>query len=105
MAPILPEGLSARASGSEALAHEIQAEKAGSLGRVTQTALRALADLRRHDADPAADPAARAQYLRAAGVAVWQLFVQRESCGLRDHRPIIADFPIPREILRRLGAR
>lgn len=34
----------------------------------------------------------------------WCLFVQREICGLRDHRHIISDYRVPREALNRMGA-
>ncbi|MFM8938855.1 MAG: hypothetical protein ACKOEY_02320 [Phenylobacterium sp.] len=37
--------------------------------------------------------------------AVWSHCTQRESCGLRDQRRVIAHLGIPRSVLVRLGAR
>ena len=65
----------------------------GRLGRQVQTALAAL------DAPPT-DP-----QLRAAAQAVCSYFIQREACGLRDHKDAIRDYGIPPAVLNRLGAR
>jgi hypothetical protein len=87
---------------SESLAHELMAERAAALGRAGQAVETALARLR--DAD-AADPADRAHLLKAAAEAVWAFFVQREVCGFRDQRGVIAEYRIPKAVLARLGAR
>ena len=47
----------------------------------------------------------REALLKAAAEAVWALFIQREACGMRDQKPVIADLGIPRAVLVRLGAR
>jgi len=36
---------------------------------------------------------------------VWSFFIQREACGLKDQRQVIADLAIPRAVLVRIGAR
>ena len=79
---------------------ELLAEKAAGLGRSgrqVEAALAALAAAARDDAD-------RPRLLRAATEAVYFFLIQRELCGLRDHRPAIAHYGIPSEVLSRLGA-
>jgi hypothetical protein len=88
-------------TGASILDVEIQEEKALSLGRAGRAVEAALARLE--------DPEALAQegretLLTAAAQAVWKFFIQREACGARDHRPIIAHYAIPRAVLARLGA-
>ena len=46
----------------------------------------------------------RAPLVKEAATAVWYYFIQREACGIRDQRPAIAHYAIPREVLMRLGA-
>ena len=41
----------------------------------------------------------------AAATAVWYYFIQREACGIRNQKPAIEHYGIPREVLMRLGAR
>jgi hypothetical protein len=77
---------------------EALAESASSLGhqgRKVEKALTALAG---------APPQWRDAAMTAAGEAVWSYFVQRELCGMRDHRLIIREMGIPPEVLMRLGA-
>lgn len=89
-------------TGASILDAEIAGEKANNLGRVGRTAEAALARLN----DPEAlESEGREALLKAAAQAVWAWFIQRESCGLRDHKAIIRDFGIPRAVLVRLGAR
>jgi hypothetical protein len=88
-----------RASDISPLEAEVMAEKAAALahsGRRLEAALAALA------ASP--DAADRPQRLKAAADAVYGFFIQRELLGMRDHRPAIAHYAIPREVLARLGA-
>jgi hypothetical protein len=42
--------------------------------------------------------------VKGAARAVWKYFVQREACGMRDHREAIRLYGIPGEVLVRLGA-
>ncbi|MCE3290947.1 MAG: hypothetical protein K0R83_2959 [Caulobacter sp.] len=95
----LPQSLtgpSARDRLHTALEAELAGEGAGALGRLGKAVERSLADLR-----TAPDDAA---LLKAAADAVWRYFVQREVMGLRDHRPAIRDYAIPKRVLLRLGA-
>jgi hypothetical protein len=80
------------------LEHEIVAEKAAALGRMgrrLEASLRRLADAETSDRDAA-----------IANVAhdAWCYLVQREVCGMREHRAVIDAFGIPREALVRMGA-
>ena len=101
----MPQSLSTRLrvdSGQNLLERELLGETAlnlGRIGRSVETALAALA------ASPSPRGSAERERLtRAAAQAVWCYFVQRECCGLNDHRAAIADYKIPREVLARVGA-
>ncbi|HEX8666898.1 MAG TPA: DUF6665 family protein [Allosphingosinicella sp.] len=79
---------------------EVLGEMAAALaasGRRVEAALAGLAATPREDAD-------RPHLLKAAAAAVYAYFIQRELCGLRDHRPVIDHYEIPAEVLARLGA-
>ena len=96
------EALPGRETGLSVLEAEMMSEAAAALGRAGARAEAALARLK----DPAAlEREERDSLLKAAAEAVWSLFIQRESCGLRDQRQVIADLGIPRAVLVRLGAR
>ncbi|MFN3514645.1 MAG: DUF6665 family protein [Phenylobacterium sp.] len=100
----LPQSLGARSplqTGVDILGVEIQEEKALSLGRAGRAVEAALARL--EDPDALAQEG-REALLKAAAQAVWKFFIQREACGARDHRPVIAHYAIPRAVLARLGA-
>ena len=83
---------------------EIAAEKASSLGHHGRLVEQALAALSRFDAEPGGDSEARRDLVARAAREVWAFFVQRELCGMRDHRDAIQLYGIPREVLARLGA-
>lgn len=97
--PTSPTGLSARESALGAVQAEIEGEKAASMGTAGTRVEQALAALAK--ADDEARPAA----LKVAADAVWSLFIQRELAGQINHKPLIAYYGIPREVLARLGAR
>jgi hypothetical protein len=115
-----------------ALDYEIAQEQAsalGRLGRALEAALLALAEFDRGgeggpDRNPdrmavyelapersgpeaaalAAEPRkSRANLVAAASHALWCFMVQRESCGLRDPRPVIRDYRVPAEVQNRMG--
>ena len=93
----------ARDSGFDLLQHEMAGEAAAALGRIGGKMETALAALCAFDAgEDQGQP--RDVLVKAAARAVWMFFVQRESLGLRDQRPVIAHHQIPREVLLRLGA-
>lgn len=83
-----------------ALAHEIIAEQASSLGRAGRAVAASLEALAAFGGD-GPDRAGRVQ---AAADAVFSYFVQRELCGFRRHDDAIRDYGIPREVLVRVGA-
>jgi hypothetical protein len=108
-----------------ALDYEIAQEQAsalGRLGRALEAALAALADFDRQfdrmapyqpalgdNPREAADPSpeesrkTRAKLVQEASHALWCFIVQRESCGLRDPRPVIRDYRVPAEVQNRMG--
>jgi hypothetical protein len=116
-----------------ALDYEIAQEQAsalGRLGRALEAALVALAEFDRSldgspdrdlDRMPAYQPAPnrganedvilargehrriRAKLVAEAGDALWCFMVQRESCGLRDPRPVIRDYRVPAEVQNQMG--
>ncbi|MET0294931.1 MAG: DUF6665 family protein [Phenylobacterium sp.] len=97
----LPSRLLAR-TGLSVLEGELIGEQASALGRAgreVETAMGAL-----HAFEGAPDAAERRALVRAAARAVWAYWVQREACGLLDHRQVIREHRIPREVLNRLGA-
>ncbi len=85
-----------------ALQYDMLQEKASALGHHARLVERAMAALQAFEAG--GDGAARRDLVRAAARAVWSYFVQREACGLNDHRQVIRDYAIPQEVLARLGA-
>ena len=86
-------------NGAGALDYELLEEKAATLGRLGAKAAKAIERLHACEAGDE-----RRGLVAEAAHAVWCYFIQREVCGLRDHRPVIADLNIPREVLGRLGA-
>jgi hypothetical protein len=91
-----------RETGFSVLEAELISEAAAALGRAGTRAEAALARLN-DEASLASE--GREALLKAAAEAVWALFIQREACGMRDQKPVIADLGIPRAVLVRLGAR
>jgi hypothetical protein len=90
-------------SGASVLDYELLGEKAATLGRLGQRAAQAVARLNAFDGG-VEEGEDRTAALHAASEAVWWYFIQRELCGFRDHRGVIAEMQIPKEVLRRLGA-
>ncbi len=89
-------------SGQSVLEHELLGETALTLGRIGRSVDIALAALAASPAPKGSED--RERLAKAAAKAVWHYFVQRECCGLNDHRAAIADYRIPREVLVRVGA-
>lgn len=76
---------------------EILEEAASSLahyGRAAEDAIKKLNE---------ASDAERPDALQDAADAVWALFVQRELCGMRDHRYLIRELGISQAVLNRMG--
>ena len=85
-------------TGLSMMQAEILAETSHSLGHQGRKVEAALARLRTTPEHQ------RGEALREASRAVWAYFVQRELCGMRDHRLIIREMGIPDTVLRRLGS-
>lgn len=83
-------------AGTAALDHEINAERASSLGAAETRVVAAIAAL-----GSAAD---HSNALADARDAVWSYFVQRELIGFRQHQDVIRDLSIPPDVLNGLGA-
>jgi hypothetical protein len=79
------------------LEYELMSERADSLGRAglrAEAALIALSDSR---------PENRQELLDRAVDEVYALFIQREICGLKNGRDVVARYGIPGAVLARLG--
>ena len=87
-------------SGFGPIETEVMGEKASSLGHHGRQVEAAMAALRAFDGPPEE----RVVVLKAAARAVWKYFVQREACGMRNHKDAIQLYGIPGEVLVRLGA-
>jgi hypothetical protein len=79
------------------LEYEMMAERADSLGRAGLKVEAALAALESAPDDQ------RDTLLDAAAAHVYALFIQREICGLRNGKDVIARYGIPGAVLARLG--
>lgn len=77
---------------------EILAETASSLGHQGRKVEKALAGLAE------AEDADRETQTYAAAREVWAYFIQRELCGMRDHRLIIREMGIPQSVLNLMGS-
>ncbi|MGB6964543.1 MAG: hypothetical protein WBD90_08660 [Xanthobacteraceae bacterium] len=99
-----------------ALDYEIAQEQASALGRMGRALEAALAALAAYDGVAPYDQGAggptsdhpesrktRARLVQEAGHALWCFIVQRESCGLRDLRPVIRGYRVPAEVQNRMG--
>ncbi len=90
-------------TGFNVLEYELMAERASALGRTGSTAEAALAALAKGESSGGAE-ADHEKLVQAAADAVWALFIQREICGLRNGRDVVARYGIPNKVLVRLGA-
>jgi hypothetical protein len=86
-----------------ALDFEIVQEQASALGRLGRALETALAALAQHDRENAENRAVRAKLVQNAGGALWCFIVQREALGLRDARPVICAYRVPAEVQNRMG--
>jgi hypothetical protein len=86
-----------------ALDYEIAQEQAAALGRAGRALEAALAALAKHDRNERPAGEQRVRLVEAAREALWRLIIQRECCGLRDPRPVIRDYRVPREVQNRMG--
>jgi hypothetical protein len=94
----IPSSLGVEATGDPALELELRAEMAASLGRAGAKLEQALAALH---ADP--DGEGSLALRQRAADALQAVLIQRELCGLRDHRRVMEDFAVPRAVVVRVG--
>jgi hypothetical protein len=87
-----------------ALDYEIAREQAAALGRLGRALEAALAALAKYERTNGERGAARARLVQDASDALWCFIVQRETCGLRDPRPVIREYRVPVEVHNRMGA-
>ncbi|WP_428669682.1 DUF6665 family protein [Roseibium sp.] len=86
-----------------ALEQEIFNEKAATLSRLTKKLETALQALNAASEDPAIDPD-RLENLRAeTGEALWHVTIQRELCGLRQHKSFYDFMGVPGNVRLRMG--
>ena len=83
---------------------EIAGESAASLGHHGRQVEAAMNALRAFDAESKGTADERIALLKKAATAVWKYFIQREMCGMRDHRWVIKDYGITDEVMFRMGA-
>lgn len=83
---------------------ELAAESASSLGYHGRQVEMAMNALRAFDTEAKGQAAERTELLKTAATAVWKYFIQREMCGMRDHRWVIKDYGITNEVMYRMGA-
>lgn len=88
-----------------ALEHEILGEKAGTLGRLTTRLVTALENLQRARQTPDTTPDIQDDLLSRAGEALWYVTIQRELCGLAQHKAFYDHLEIPKEVRLRMGPR
>ena len=79
------------------LEYELMAERADALGRA---GLRAEAALQRLKEGA---PEHREDLIAAAAAEVYAMFIQREMCGLKNGRDVVARYGIPGAVIARLG--
>lgn len=83
---------------------EMAGESASSLGHHGRQVEAAMNAIRAFDATGTGTGQQREALVKTAARAVWHYFVQRELCGMRDHRWVINDYGITNEVMARLGA-
>lgn len=86
---------------SAALEQEIFNEKASTLSRLNRKLEEALTRLETPDADQ--EPDLMHQRLAEAGEALWHVTIQRELCGLREHRAFYDFLRVPKAVRLRMG--
>ena len=88
---------------SAALEQEVLNEKASTLSRLTKKLEEALTRLQEAGLDETVSEEARLDLAAEAGEALWHVTIQRELCGLREHRAFYDFLGVPRAIRLRMG--
>ncbi len=89
-----------RALGANPLDYEIAQEKASALSRAGEKLAQALSAYRACE-----DETQRAELLAGAAERLWFFIVQREACGLRDHRLVYELYEVPAAVRAAMGPR
>ena len=82
---------------------EIAGESASSLGYHGRQVEASMNAIRAFDAEGKGSAEDRLKLVKTAATATWKYFVQREMCGMRDHRWVIKDYGITNEVMFRMG--
>ncbi|MBN9673589.1 DUF6665 family protein [Roseibium aggregatum] len=88
---------------SQALEQEVFNEKAATLSRLTKKLETALARLAEHDRTDDTGGDAGHRLLLEAGEALWHVTIQRELCGLREHKAFYDFLGVPGAVRLRMG--
>lgn len=110
----LPESLRRRQSDDplgEIFREEAEAERIATLARLNKALASSLQHLqararRFHEADPETREEARKRWRRRhaeACEALWNVLIQREICGLRQHDAFLREFDVPRSVHLLMG--
>ncbi|KZM49667.1 DUF6665 family protein [Labrenzia sp. OB1] len=86
-----------------ALEQEILNEKASTLSRLTVKLEQALSDLKTAESTAELSQEERDRLVAAAGEALWHVVIQRELCGLRQHKAFNDFLAVPSEVRLRMG--
>lgn len=88
---------------SAALEQEILNEKVSTLSRLTVKLEKALSDLKTAESTADLPQEDRERLMAVAGEALWHVVIQRELCGLRQHKAFNDFLAVPREVRLRMG--
>jgi hypothetical protein len=86
-----------------ALEQEILGEKAATLARLTQKLDVALTRLRDIPEQAGPEAGEYRERLAAAGEALWHVSIQRELCGLRQHKTFYDFMNVPKAVRLHMG--
>ncbi|MEM9632605.1 MAG: DUF6665 family protein [Pseudomonadota bacterium] len=86
-----------------ALEQEVFNEKASTLIRLNKKLEDALELLKQSADDPERSEEEHFDRLAAAGEALWHVTIQRELCGLRQHKAFLDHLKIPKAVRLRMG--
>ncbi len=86
-----------------ALEQEVMSEKASTLSRLTRKLEASLELLMRTSEDPGVAESERLRLQAQAGEALWYVTIQRELCGLREHKAFYDFLKVPRAVRLCMG--
>lgn len=86
-----------------ALEQEIFSEKAGTLARLNTKLEHALTRLKEAETQPGDDTGLLDRRLAEAGEALWHVTIQRELCGLREHKAFYDFIGVSKAVRLRMG--